>query len=281
MGKLKTALEVGGKFLDKHLPEVLTGIAIVGLGGAVGSAIKSAPKAVKAVENAKIDKITLLERDAEDSMALDIYRNDEGEPLLDKISLTPWEYVKTLFPIYWPTALMTACSGTCMVLATRTGIKRSAALITALGMSEKNLKEYQEKAKELFGEKKEMQLRKEIAKDRAMDAPDEDQIIQTTHGSVLFCIKDTGTYFRSSVEAVQRGMINFNAELQREGIRSVADLLSCDLDISIVDSWAFEHLVWTYDDKSDLLDYTFIPATYYRTKEPCHVIEFGSRPKWH
>lgn len=280
MSKLKTVLEVGGKFIDKHLPEILTGIAIVGLGGAVGSAIKSAPKAVKAVENAKIDKIADIERDAEgDPTALDIYRDEQGELLLEKIKLTPWEYVKTLFPIYWPTALMTACSGTCMVMATSTGIKRSAALLTALGMSEKNIKEYQEKAKELFGEKKEAQIRKEISKDKAMDVV-EDKIYQTANGSYLCCEPLTGTYFRSSQVAVQQAVINFNRKLMDEGVMSLADLCH-ELEIPLPDEWLAEHLVWIYEGKKgQLLDITFDYGGNVRTNEPCLVIDYNVKPVW-
>lgn len=279
MNKLKAALAISTKFVDQHLPAILTGLAVVGLGGAVASAIKETPKAENALTNAKLDKAEAIEREAEDEQALDIYRDDEGHLLLSKIKLTPWEYVKTLFPIYWPTALITLSTGACIILSNRESAKRNAALLTALGMSEKSLKEYQEKVKELFGEKKEQQVRKEISKDRAMDAIEED-IIQTPNGTYLCCEPLTETYFRSSIVAVQQAVIRFNQKLMTEGVQSVADLCY-ELDIPLLDSWVADHLVWEYDaNKKQMLEVTFDYGGNVRTHEPCLVLDYNIRPEW-
>lgn len=282
MGKLRLAWNAISKFTSKNLPTILSAAALIGLGTSVGMAIKDTPKAVEAVNEAKMDKAEEIERNTTDDSVLDIYRNEDGELDLKKIKLTPWEGFKVLAPIYWRTALSTLCTAAFIVSADRIHNKRYLGAIAALKLSEKRFDEYKNKAKEVFG-KKEEEVHKELAKDYIMDSPDEDNIYQTQKGSYLCYESISRTYFRSSIEAVKIALVNFNRRLLAEGVASVADLLY-ELDIEIKDSYVLDSLVWEYEAAwgkgSSMLEAEFEYASHPRTGEPCLVISYDRNPTW-
>lgn len=279
MNKLKLAWDVSKKFVNQHLPSILTGVAVMGLGMSVGSAVKDTMKLPDKLDAAKIDKAEEISNKAGDKTALDVYRNEEGHVDLTKIKLSFWEYLELLTPIYWRTALCTVGTGACIIFADRVNAKRIAALTALVGTSERTLREYQGKVKELFGEKKETDIRRELAKDWAMDAPDESDITLTKNGTYLIYEPISKQYFRSSQIAVGQAVIQFNKELQCDQTASLNDWLNL-LDIEEMDPYVGDHLIWDATTPNDLLDITFDYGGNSRTGEPCLVIDYRTRPTW-
>lgn len=110
-----------GKAKD-HSPEILTGVAIA---GAVTSVILSVRATIKADELIEEKKFV-----------------DETDTLEVK------EVVKTTWKLYIPTALSLLSAIAAMILSTKEGYKRAAALSAAYSLSESALSAYRDKLKE-------------------------------------------------------------------------------------------------------------------------------------
>ncbi len=92
------------KTVQKHSPEILTGIGIAGMIATAAIAVKATPKALKMIEE------------------------KEGE--VGK-SLTGPEVVKTTWKCYIPAAVSGVCSAACIIGASSINARRNTALVTA------------------------------------------------------------------------------------------------------------------------------------------------------
>mgnify|MGYP001151712592 CR=1 FL=1 len=115
--------------LERHAPEILTGIGVAGMGTTTILAVKATPKACLLVND----------------------RKDELE--VEKLPAT--ELVKTTWKCYIPAAVTCGASIACLVGASSVNFKRNAALATAYKLSEAALSEYKDAVIETIGEKKE------------------------------------------------------------------------------------------------------------------------------
>ena len=157
---LKLVWKAVSKGVVDNLPTILTIAAELGLIGSVVSAAIDSPKAIAKIQEAKMEKAEKIERESELDESLDIYRNEDGVLSLSKIKLTPWEYVTVLTPIYWKTGVCVLLTGTCIFFSNHINKHRLALLLAALKLKDKEFKEYEEKVKELFGEKKAKEVKK-------------------------------------------------------------------------------------------------------------------------
>ena len=128
--------------VSKHSPEILTGIGIAGMIGTTVIAVRATPKALK-----------LLEAERE-------LKAENGE----EISKT--DIIKTTWKCYIPAAVTGTVSVVCLIGASSVNHKRNAALVTAYTISETAFSEYRDKVIESIGEKKEREIRDEVAKDK-------------------------------------------------------------------------------------------------------------------
>jgi len=87
--------------------------------------------------------------------------------------LTWWEKFKVLAPVYWPCALSTVATAGCIVGSNVISKKRYLGLAAVALSQTKKFEEYQDKVKELVGEKKAEEVKKEIAKDTMVECPSE------------------------------------------------------------------------------------------------------------
>lgn len=136
--------------------------------------------------------------------------------------LTTRDKVELVWELYIPAGISCAATVGCIVLATRVGSRRTAALTAAYSLSEKALVEYREKVAEKFGEKKEKSIRDEIAQDRVAKSPPQNTII-TGDGTVLCYEMFTGRYFNSDMESLRRATNDINAKLMREMYATLSD----------------------------------------------------------
>lgn len=147
------------KQLIKRSPEILTAIGISGFIFSGVSAVKATPKALRLIDQREID---------------------------ENHRLTKPEVVQTTWKCYAGPILMGIASASCIIGSNRIGAKRHAALMAAYTISETALKEYQEKAVEVVGKKKEQEIRDAVAKEKlAHDPVSRKEVVMTGKGDTL------------------------------------------------------------------------------------------------
>lgn len=238
------------KFVKKNAPQILAGLGIACGLGAVGMTAKGTIKAVRIVDELK---------------------KENPEP-------TKKEIVKAVYKEYLPAAGLTIAGIGCVVGSVHISARRIATLGLAYAMSDKSLKEYQEKAKEMLGEKKEEELRGKIAQDYIDKNPPEERLIQNAEGGAVLCLdKLTGQYFYSDADTINRVINELNRLLNSDYHVSFNDYF-IELGLNpcgIGDEWG-----WNLED-GDLIQPSF--TTELTTdNRPVLVVDFivGPRPNF-
>ncbi len=211
------------KTVVKRSPEILTGVGIGGMIATVVLAVKATPKALKQIE--------------------------EKKERTSKEKLTVAETVKTTWKCYIPATVMFALSTACIVSASSQNLKRKAALTTACSLSERALGEYQAKVAELFGEKKDTEVKEAIAKDRIdKNPPQPGSVIITNKGNVRCYDSITGRYFDSDCDTLKRAMTEIKRMLLKDDYATLNDFY---YEIGLEPTKDGNELVWTVMDELD------------------------------
>lgn len=180
---LKAIARSMGMALQKHSPEILTGIGIAGMVTTTILAVRATPKALLLIQEAEEVK----------------HQNTDAS------ALTPVETIKAAWLCYVPAAVTGVLSMTCLIGASSVNLRRNAALATAYTLSESALKEYREKVVETIGEKKEQAVQDAVAKERISKSPVTNQeVIITEKGNTLCYDVISGRYFKSDIEKLKR-----------------------------------------------------------------------------
>lgn len=238
-------------FLDKHSPEILTGIGIAGLLTTTVLAVKATPKALMLIEEKK---------------------KEEG---VDK--LPALDVVKVAWKPYIPAAVTGILSTTCIIGASSVNVRRNAALATAYKISETALAEYREKVVETVGEVKEKQIRDKVAKEKVEKNPSEKgSIIVTGKGKTRCYDVISGRYFESDIDRIKRAANELNRRMLTDafGYVSVNDFYD-ELDLDHIG--VGDDLGWNVS--SGLIDIHF-GSCLDRDNEPCVVIDYTVAPRY-
>lgn len=196
--------KMGLAAMNRNLPSILSGMAIAGLAAAVWTTFKATPDINSAVNGAKWEKADKLNESKEADETLSA----------DDVTLNAWETFKAVAPYVWKPAACAAFSAGCVVAANVLNVQRLTMLAGAYKLSEKKLREYEDKAKELLGEKKATELHDEVVKGMTPDVPtDESAVIPTGKGTQLCYDSISGRYFYSSVEAIRTAESVLNKRL--------------------------------------------------------------------
>ena len=194
-------------FGEKHEQEIYLGLKIAGLVSTAILAWRAGAKADSIIKESK-EKIAELED------RTDISEEEKTEKKREETVST----IKKLVPVVLPMAVVGGATVTCDILNYKSVGKKIAFLTAAYNISEKEIKELQDKTEELFGKKKAEELKDEVAisgMQKAFSDISSDEIVDTGKGSVLFYLPITGTFFRSSWESVRSAatevMANWNA----------------------------------------------------------------------
>ena len=182
--------------MKKHSPEILTGIGIAGMITTTIMAVRATPKAL------------VLIKDKKDELGTD--------------ELTK-ETVKAAWPCYIPSALVGTASVLCLIGASSTNFRRNAALATAYTLSESTLKEYQEKVVETIGEKKERDIREQVAKEKMVKNPVREVILTEKGGNTICYDVISGRYFKSDRDTISRIVNDLNRQMRDETYVSLND----------------------------------------------------------
>lgn len=182
------------------------GSTVLAVAGGIGvvlttiTAIKSTPKALESLEEAKKEK------------------NKE---------LTTIEKIKIAGPKYIPTILMGTGTIACIFGANIMNTRHQAALVSAYALVDSSFKEYKQKLKELYGE----EAHNKVVDAIAVEKVDRDWSVSGSYfgqscdlaneeacgESVLFYEENSGRYFESTIEQVLNAMYHINRNYALRG----------------------------------------------------------------
>ena len=245
----KTVKSIKG-VLERHAPEILTGIGVAGMVTTTILAVKATPKA------------GLLIND----------RKDELE--VEKLSAT--ELVKTTWKCYIPAAVTCGASIACLVGASSVNFKRNAALATAYKLSEAALSEYKDAVIETIGEKKEQSVRDKVAEERIKKNPvSKSEIIVTGNGTTL-CYDPVGnSYFKSNIQQIESAKNKLNARMLSENYVSLNDFYD---ELGIGPTKLGDDLGWDIY-KDGLVEIAF-SSQLAEDGTPCLVMDYSIAPRY-
>ena len=236
--------------LERHAPEILTGIGVAGMVTTTILAVKATPKACLLIND----------------------RKDELE--VEKLSAT--ELVKTTWKCYIPAAVTCGVSIACLVGASSVNFKRNAALATAYKLSEAALSEYKDAVIETIGEKKEQSVRDKVAEERLKKNPvSKSEVIVTGNGTTL-CYDPVGnSYFKSSIQQIESAKNKLNARMLSENYVSLNDFYD---ELGIGPTKLGDDLGWDIY-KDGLIDIAF-SSRLAEDGTPCLVMDYSVAPRY-
>ena len=236
--------------LERHAPEILTGIGVAGMVTTTILAVKATPKACLLIND----------------------RKDELE--VEKLRAT--ELIKTTWKCYIPAIMTCGVSIACLVGASSVNFKRNAALATAYKLSEAALSEYKDAVIEAIGEKKEQSVRDKVAEERLKKNPvSKSEIIVTGNGTTL-CYDPVGnSYFKSSIQQIESAKNKLNARMLSENYVSLNDFYD---ELGIGPTKLGDDLGWDIY-KDGLIDIAF-SSRLAEDGTPCLVMDYSVAPRY-
>jgi hypothetical protein len=232
----------------KNAPAILTGLGVVGLISTVVSAVQATPRALTLMEEAEKEK---------------------NEPL------TTREIVETTWKCYIPTLILGGVSIACIIGSNSVHAGRKAALVSLYKITEKTLKEYRSKVKEVIGDKKEDAIRDKISGDKVIQTPYvEEEVLITGKGETLCYDEYVGRYFRCDIEVIRQAINKLNRDMMTDHTVTLNDLYS---ELNLRKSKLGDITVWHIDD--GLIDPHFSSHLTDQGK-PCLVMDFYSEPRY-
>lgn len=252
--------------LQKHSPEILTGIGIAGMVTTAVLAVRATPKALLLLEQEKQRKNDELKAAANET--------DSGE--CEEIEkLKPVEAIRVAWTCYIPSAVTGVLSIACLIGASSVNARRTAALATAYSLSESALKEYQEKVIETIGEKKEQGIRDSVAKDKLKRDPIVNkEVIITGKGETLCYDSITSRYFKCDIEKLRKVENMMNKRLLSEMYISLNEFY---YEIGLNQTDIGDDLGWNIED--GLVDLEF-SSQLAEDDTPCLVIGYRVSPRY-
>ena len=244
-----TAKSIKG-VLERHAPEILTGIGVAGMVTTTILAVKATPKACLLIDD----------------------RKDELK--VEKLSAT--ELVKATWKCYIPAAVTCGASIACLVGASSVNFKRNAALATAYKLSEAALSEYKDAVIETIGEKKEQSVRDKVAEERLKKNPvSKSEIIVTGNGTTL-CYDPVGnSYFKSNIQQIESAKNKLNARMLSENYVSLNDFYD---ELGIGPTKLGDDLGWDIY-KDGLVEIAF-SSQLAEDGTPCLVMDYSIAPRY-
>ena len=236
--------------LERHAPEILTGIGVAGMVTSTVLAVKATPKAYLLVNDRK------------------------NELEVEKLPVT--ELVKTTWKCYIPAAVTCGASIACLVGASSVNFKRNAALATAYKLSEAALSEYKDAVIETIGEKKEQSVRDKVAEERIKKNPvSKSEIIVTGNGTTL-CYDPVGnSYFKSNIQQIESAKNKLNARMLSENYVSLNDFYD---ELGIGPTKLGDDLGWDIY-KDGLVEIAF-SSQLAEDGTPCLVMDYSIAPRY-
>lgn len=240
----------------KQLPAVLTAGAMASLVTTIVLAFDEAPKAKDVLDAAKEE--------------------------LKRENITPEEAktikrdaAKEIGKIVWPVALSAVLTGGFILGSHSVSVKRQAVVTAACTAAESALADYQGKVKDIFGKKKEQEVRDAINVDKLEANPaSKNYIIMTGKGDYTCYDAYTGRYFKSSIDKVKEAINNLNHQMTM-GSEPYCSLNDFYDEIGLPEVPGGEDVGWKTTEGLIELSETYSKDD---LGDPCLVIDFLKRP---
>lgn len=249
---LKWAGKVSSQVI-KYDTTILTALSTVGLGVTVYLACDATLKAKD-----KLDDISKKE-------------DYTGEKLTTK------EKAKEILPLYIPTGIAFISTEACMVGAHIRDTKKEARALSAYYLSTEAMREFEDKFKDTYSEKKLNNLKSEINKDKAATiySVNKDHAIDTGHGTQLFIDGASGQLFKSDREYINRIFNDLNDAINKGDEISLNDI--CD-SFGIRPTKYGDYYIFN-KERTGIIEPTFDPQWTDDTQtETCTWIDYRNMP---
>lgn len=264
---LKSLGKLGLNIAKKHSPELLVGLGIAGMATGTVLAVKATPKAVT-----KIDDEIEQQNDELREIALDAHK-DVYSPI-DRLPVK--DVIKLTWKDYMPAAITTAAGVICIVGGTHVSLRRNAALVTAVKLSEvaiNDLQEYKNKASELIGADKVREIEDAIDSEYIENKVKDGYEISGS-GDILYFDKLGGQIFKADKEQLRAAINRLNQQLNNDVYVSLNDLYS---EIGLEPSTAGEKVGWNRDD--GLIEIRDTSSKLLQNGVPARVFDTRPEPK--
>lgn len=229
--------KVIGTQIVKHLPQIFSGLAMIGVGA---TAICSGKDTLKANQ-------ILLEKDVErinhELETLDPSTYDPDD-IMKRTKLSFRETVKLTWKCYIPTAIAMISTFTFLALSDRMSAAQVASMGAACGYLIKQKTELEKKIKEEVGEEKFQEISDQVNQNIYLDKFEEDWAEPTGKGELLCYESFTGRWFYSSESEVNDGLRRFKKYYSETDYVSYNDLYS---ELNIAPSYLGNELGWFCD----------------------------------
>lgn len=222
---VKSMFKAAKQVASDHLPEILTGIGLVGMVTSTVFAVKATPVALDRIEDKKeelgVDKLDILET------------------------------VKTAGPCFVPSAIIGVSGAACVIAGAVVGVKKSAKWATLYTVSDATAQGLQKKVVEMGDEKKAEETTKEVHKEVYGDLPS--GILNPGGGTTLCYDIYSGRLFFGSEAMWRNAVAKLNNRLGKEssrfetGSESLNDFYDCVGEHGLDHTESGETLGWRSD----------------------------------
>jgi hypothetical protein len=233
-------------FLGKNSPAILTGLGIASLISSTVMAVRATPKAYR---------------------LLRVCNEFDGEHSAKEVVQLTWKY-------YIPSVVLGVTGIVCVIGAQSISLKRNAALASLYALSENTMKMYSEKVVEKLGEKKEREIRDDVAKRTLENHTQPERVLFTGRGEVLCYDVLSGRYFKSDAEKIRQIVNEQNKILLCDDFVSLNDFFYA---IGLAGTKLGDEMGWRVDE--GLIDISF-SAQLTEDNEPCLVLDYKLVPKY-
>ena len=267
-GKIGKAIEFISSFSEKHQKEIKLGLTITGV---VLTGITAANAGIKANEILKEQKRRVEELEGDWDLNEEQFMEAKNEVTIDT--------VKKMAPVVIPPVVIGAATIWSAVSGYKSATKQLAAITAAYNLTEKKLIDYQDKAKELLGDKKATAVTDAIAEDKVKNnPPTEGSVFHTGHGNVL-CLDDySGRYFYSDPEFIRKCVNDLNEQLRDEYYVSLNDFYGM---LGLADIKLGSDIGFCMEDGNLNVSFSFTGASFGdRDNIPCLVLNYDVSPKY-
>lgn len=251
---VRSALKLAERYVINNSPTLLTAFAAT---GALTTAFLTGKASFKAARIIQEEE----------------YRRSLLEPaVLEALpEFDTKEKTKLVWKCFVPPAISVVTTIGCVIGANTINTSRMAALAAAYAVSDKNFSEYKGKVKEVFGEKKEGEVRTAVSQD-FVDANPPSMNVLRGHGGDTLCLdKWTGRYFTSDMQTIRAVENDLSKGMYRG--QDAATLGDFYESLGLPSPDCADGLGWNSDSALDL---TF--DTVLAEGKPVLVVHFANQP---
>lgn len=193
----------------------------------------------------------------------DMARDEDADP---HASLK--EKVQRHWKLYIPTAISGSFTIGCIIGASKSTGKRTAAAVAAYSVTERAFSEYKEKVVEQIGAEKEQKLRDALAEKKIEERPVSKEVIVVGTGHVLCCELYTRRYFYSDMESLRKAQNDINALIINTSYVTLNEFYDL-IDLNYTSESG--HMGWDSDRMVEL-EFTSVLAD---NNEPCLAFNYN------